>query len=338
MPSANFQRAFSSRSNISPASRVTVTAPARLHMGFLDLGGALGRRFGSIGVGINEIRTRLTLTPASHLSTTGPDAARAAAAVAKVARVFNLPDTVHIRVESAIPGHAGLGSGTQLGLSAGMGLCSLHGRGTSVRELAALIERGTRSGIGIAVFEGGGLVLDGGRGERTLIPPLLARMELPSHWRFLLILDDRGQGVHGKAEIDAFRSLPVFSAVEAARLCHLLLMRGLPAVAENDLAGFGAVISELQRTVGDHFAPAQGGRFSSQEVKEALCFLESRGAVGIGQSSWGPTGFCLVDGPQSAADLLVEAQTRFAACSHLRFLIGTARNRGADIQLDEPQS
>lgn len=314
--------------------RVTVTAPARLHMGFLDLGGALGRRFGSIGIGINEICTRLTLAPAPGLSADGPDAERAAAAVEKVAHAFGLSERVRIHVDCAIPSHAGLGSGTQMGLAAGMGLCRLHGRATGVRELASLIERGSRSGIGIAVFEGGGLVLDGGRGEHTRVPPLLARLELPAHWRFLLILDERGQGLHGSAEIDAFRCLPTFPAEEAARLCHLLLLRGLPAVAEDDLGAFGAVVTELQRTVGDHFAPAQGGRFTSPEVRDALLFLEQRGAVGIGQSSWGPTGFCLVDGPERAASLLERVQDRFAACSSLRFLIGTARNQGASITLE----
>ena len=32
--------------------RVTVKAPARLHFGFIDLDGSMGRMFGSIGVAI----------------------------------------------------------------------------------------------------------------------------------------------------------------------------------------------------------------------------------------------------------------------------------------------
>ncbi|MDP3904770.1 MAG: GHMP kinase, partial [Methylococcaceae bacterium] len=40
-------------------SKVSVTAPASLHMGFIDLSGSLGRHFGSIGVALNEINTRL---------------------------------------------------------------------------------------------------------------------------------------------------------------------------------------------------------------------------------------------------------------------------------------
>ncbi len=311
--------------------RVSVMAPARLHMGFLDVGGSLGRRFGSVGVGINEIATRLSLVPAARLSAEGPGAERVLATAEKFARAVGRPCPATIRVEQAIPGHAGLGSGTQLALAVGMGLSRLHGLGLAVRDIAPLTERGARSGIGIAVFERGGLVVDGGRGEKTGIPPVIARLDLPAEWRFILILDERDQGLHGAAEVEAFQALPPFPPEEAARLCHWLLMKGLPALAERDIAAFGAVITELQRSVGDYFAPAQGGRFTSPDVSEALAFLESRGAVGIGQSSWGPTGFCLLDQARRAEALLAEARERFGDRSDLRFLLGTARDRGAEI-------
>ncbi|TXM89098.1 GHMP kinase, partial [Methylobacterium sp. WL122] len=54
------------------ASRsVRVHAPARLHFGFLDLHGGLGRRFGSIGLAIDAPAVRLTATAAETLSVTG---------------------------------------------------------------------------------------------------------------------------------------------------------------------------------------------------------------------------------------------------------------------------
>jgi beta-ribofuranosylaminobenzene 5'-phosphate synthase len=316
-----------------PVSRVTLAAPARLHMGFLDLGGSLGRRFGSIGVGLNEIATRITLDKVERLSAEGPEAGRALAAAEKLARAVGRPCPAAIRIHAAIPGHAGLGSGTQLGLAVGVGLSRLHGLKLGIRAIAPLMERGARSGIGIAVFEQGGLVVDGGRGSATVIPPVLARLEVPEAWRFVLVLDERDQGLHGADEVQAFRELPEFPATEAARLCHGLLMRGLPALAEGDIVNFGAVITDLQRTIGDYFAPAQGGRFTSPDVGEAMAFLESRGAVGVGQSSWGPTGFCLVATARQAETLMAEARDRFGALAGLRFVVGSARNRGADIEV-----
>ena len=80
-------------------------------------------------------------------------------------------------------------------------------------------------------------------------------------------------------------------ATDAADLCRLVLMQALPALAEADLAAFGDAITRLQERLGDYFAAAQGGRFASPRVAAALARLDRLGATGIGQSSWGPTGF-----------------------------------------------
>jgi len=312
---------------------VSVFAPARLHMGFIDLGGSLGRKFGSIGVGINEIATHLSITAADALQTEGPCHERAANAARKFAQVHGLDCRTAVHIHQAIPEHVGLGSGTQLDLAVGMGLARFHGLDLGVRDIARASERGARSGIGIAVFEQGGLVVDGGRGADTVTPPLIARMEIPEPWRFILVFDRRGQGLHGKQEVEAFSTLPVFPATETARLCHLLMMQALPALAEGDIKGFGAVITELQSAVGDHFAPAQGGRFTSPEVAQAMAWLEAQGAVGIGQTSWGPTGFCMLESPRRAAELADLASRRFDG---LDILVATARNRGAEISPASP--
>ena len=71
-------------------------------------------------------------------------------------------------------------------------------------------------------------------------------------------------------------------------------MRLLPAVAEADLGAAGLAIGELQRVVGDYFAPAQGARFTSPDVAEILAWIEGQGSPASGQSSWGPTGFALL--------------------------------------------
>ena len=307
---------------------VSVFAPARLHMGFIDLGGTLGRQFGSIGVGVNEIATRLSISGADELNATGPSCERAVKYARKIAEKLGVDCSLSIRIHEAIPEHIGLGSGTQLALAVGMGMARYRGLELGVRDIAKLIQRGGRSGIGIAVFEQGGLVVDGGRGAGTATPPLLSRMEIPPAWRFILVFDRRGQGLHGKQEVEAFKTLPPFPVAETARLCHLLMMQALPALAEGDIKGFGEVITELQNAVGDHFAPAQGGRFTSPVVGMALDWLQQQGAVGLGQTSWGPTGFCMVENPEQALSLSSLVGQRFDG---LDFLVATARNQGAEI-------
>src|SRR5690606_12370632 len=137
---------------------------------------------------------------------------------------------VAIRVEEAIPPHAGLGSGTQLALAIGAGLVRLYGLDLGARAIAALTERGARSGIGVGTFEQGGFVLDGGRDPSGGTPPVLLRTEFPHAWRFILVLDAQASGLHGVDEQEAFARLPPFPAERAAHLCRLVLMRLLPAL------------------------------------------------------------------------------------------------------------
>ncbi len=300
-------------------------------MGFIDLSGALGRQFGSIGVALNEIHTRLSIKPSNVFNVVGHSVDRAVKCVNFLHQSLDFSEHFLLEIESAIPEHVGLGSGTQLSLAIGMALNAFFDLGLSVREVAALTDRGMRSGIGIGVFEQGGLVVDGGRGENTITPPVISHLNIPDNWRFILVFDRRGKGLHGNQEIDAFKELPGFPQEEAARLCYLLMMQGLPAVAEQDISRFGEVISILQQSVGDHFAPVQGGVFASQEVDQAMQWLKAQGAVAIGQTSWGPTGFCAVDDQIVAESLKQQAEQQFSQSKNLHFAVASVRNNGGEV-------
>lgn len=318
-----------SSNTVHPRQQIRMQAPARLHLGFLDLNGGLGRRFGSIGLALEAPATVLRFQPSDRLSADGPGAERLLGYVQRLSHSLGLVPRVHIDVLEAIPDHVGLGSGTQLALAVGVGLARLQQRDLSPREVACVTERGARSGIGIGSFELGGFQVDGGRGAQdSQTPPLVARSHFPEDWRVLLVLDQRGQGLHGQQEVAAFQALPAFPAEQAAHLCRLVLMQMLPALAEQDLARFGAAITELQQRVGDHFAPAQGGRFTSDSVSRAMDWLAARGATGIGQSSWGPTGFCFVGNEAHAESLAREARLYFANQPELQFQVTNARNQG----------
>ncbi len=315
-------------------SKISVIAPARLHMGFIDLSGALGRQFGSIGVALNEISTRVTISDAKQRNVSGFSVERAENCLELLCRSLQVSDQLHVHIEEAIPEHVGLGSGTQMSLAIGMALSGFYGLGLSVRDIAALTYRGQRSGIGIGVFEQGGLVVDGGRGDNTITPPVLSHMDVPEDWRFILVFDERGQGLHGQQEVQAFKELPPYAQQEAQRLCYLLLMQGLPAVAENDIAKFGDAITQLQQSVGEHFASVQGGVFTSAEVAEAINWFQEQGAVAIGQTSWGPTGFCAIAGADLAESLVQQAKLEFKHFDKLSFMVASARNSGGEILVD----
>lgn len=281
--------------------QVRVTAPARLHFGFVDLHGGLGRRFGSLGLAVDRPALRLRASRCADLEIVGPGADRVSHVAAALHQKYGVEPAAHIEIEEAIPPHAGLGSGTQLTLAVAAALCALSGRTVTVPELARGLQRGVRSGIGSGVFELGGFVVDGGRGEADAAPPVISRLPFPEEWRVVLVFDRRLTGLHGEREAAAFRDLPRFPERHAERLARLVLMKLLPALAEARLEEFGAALTELQQTIGDHFAPAQGGRYSSPRVESALRRLAASGAAGYGQSSWGPTGFAIF-GSEAAAE------------------------------------
>jgi beta-RFAP synthase len=156
-------------------------------------------------------------------------------------------------------------------------------------------------------------------------------LSFPESWRILLVFDSLDQGIHGSNESAAFDALPKFPVESAAYLCRLVMMQLLPSLADADIVGFGRAVTELQRTVGDHFAPAQGGRYASPAVGEALAWLESEGAAGVGQSSWGPTGFAIIGSEHEAERVLRRARERWPDSGRLSFMVCRGLNSGASI-------
>jgi len=293
-----------------------VSAPARLHLGFLDLNGNAGRKFGSIGLAINSHFTTLTAQKDSSISIVGPVGSdetckRTESIVQTFYQTLGIAITeenkgVKIVLEQLIPEHAGFGSGTQLNLAIGTALCKLHDIPVTTRELAAQLGRGSRSGIGISTFDLGGFIVDGGLKPNTTVPPILAHHTFPDDWRIVLIMDTQHQGVHGDQEKQAFTTLPEFPQHRSQAICHLTLMQLLPALIEQDIDQFGDAITQIQSLIGDHFAPAQGGRYTSPLVAQLLHHAQQLGHKGIAQSSWGPTGCVFAKSQQHAEKLITD--------------------------------
>jgi len=295
---------------VTAGQRVFVEAPARLHFGVLDLRGDLGRRFGGIGAAVPAPSLLLEARPAADLQAEGPDAARALEFARRFARHYDRDLRVHFCIHRSIPAHAGLGSGTQLALAVARASAELAGLPTEVTALARAVERGRRSGVGTWTFAYGGFVLEGGRTpepERGAdrVAPLLARMPFPDAWRCVVAVPSGKPGLAGDDEAAAFARLPPPAARDVERVAHLVLMRLLPALAEADLAGFGAALGEVQRITGGWFAPAQGGVFAPGPTGDLVERLRAWGAVGVGQSSWGPAVYGIV-GDSGAARVLAE--------------------------------
>lgn len=325
----------------SAASLVRVSAPGRLHLGFLDPAATLGRRFGSLGLVVDGFETVIEMRRAATERFSAADAAgetelpRARAHVRALKSATGIAQPLHLHIRRALPAHAGFGSGTQLGLAVGRAFASLFERPLETAAIARFTGRGLRSGVGVAGFDRGGLLLDGGPGADGAPAPLLARLELPAAWRVVIVLDPGASGLHGDAEREALATLAPLSRETAAELCHEVLMRVLAGAAAADFELFARGLSRMQQRLGEHFAPAQrGSAFASPAVGRLVAWLGSHTLCGAGQSSWGPTGFAVLADEASAQAAVAAARAAGAIDERLSVQIVAARSHGATVDID----
>ncbi len=313
-------------------------APARLHLGFLDPAGTLGRRFGSIGLVVEGFETTVVIAhAASQEVTAGTPGAQSA--LPRAAQYLQLlqqrtgrAEPVSLQLVDVPPAHAGFGSGTQLALAVGRAFAELHKLSIDTPELARWLGRGLRSGVGIAGFDLGGLLVDGGPGVDGTPAPLLARLPFPPAWRIVLVMDPRHRGLSGGDEREAIATLAPLPQAVAADICHQVLMRVLPGVATAAFAPFAAGVRRIQQLLGEHFAPAQSGdAYTSAAVGRLVEWIGGASGAAIGQSSWGPTGFAVLPSESEASACVAAAQAAGVADPALHVRVVRGRNHGARI-------
>jgi beta-RFAP synthase len=128
-------------------------------------------------------------------------------------------------------------------------------------------------------------------------------LPFPPTWRCVLAVPDAKPAISGAAEAAALAQLPPPPAHDVARVAHLVLMALLPALADGDLATFGGALTEIQVLTGRWFAEVQGGTYAPGASQELVRRMSEWGAAGVGQSSWGPTVYGIVDGDEAGLRL-----------------------------------
>ncbi len=315
---------------------IKVVSPSRLHLTLIDLNAEIGRVDGGAGITLESPGLELSAAEADSVEVFGDSFL--ASKMRKAAEAL-LPagKGIKLHIEECLPDHVGLGSGTQAALSAAAAVNNIYGLGKSVRELAVAVGRGGTSGIGVAAFESGGFILDGGhkfKEKRAFSPsaashvppgPVLFRRDFPD-WPIVLAIPN-AKGAYDAKEVDLFKKFCPIPLSEVQEISHVILMQMLPALVEEDLESFGKAINHFQ-TVGFKRREVE---LQTKPVLDIMKYMQDNGASGSGISSFGPVVYGIVGSIGEGKKLQQETQKMLDESLGGRVLLTKAKNRGADI-------
>jgi beta-ribofuranosylaminobenzene 5'-phosphate synthase len=286
-----------------------VETGCRLHLGLIDLNGGLGRIDGGVGLGISDPGVTISAKPSNSLDVSGTHSQLVQNYASTLMEKYELPPA-KLNIESVIPRHVGLGSGTQLALATGSAMVEISDIDVPVTELADHLGRGGTSGIGTAVFERGGFVLDGGHStaekdqflpssaSKASPPPVISRLEFPD-WN-IRIYQPRGSGKSGEAEKSVFQNKTPIPIDDVRHLSHVVLMKLLPSVAESDFQAFREAVEDIQNIGWKRFEVKK-----KPKSKQIINQLSEKG-VAAGLSSWGPVVYGI--SPDSLPEIGINCQ------------------------------
>jgi beta-RFAP synthase len=303
------------------------------------------RRFGGIGLMVESPGIVLRFRPANTWLAQGPLAERALAFARSFVACMGMVDHVlsgklkelmsppqEIIVERGTREHIGLGTGTQLGLAVARGLSEVWKLPVEAQDMYLAARGKGRSALGFHGFFQGGFLVEAGQKNQSMISPLVARLPFPQAWRIVLIIPPGETGVHGSEEREAFQQLLTegIPLQQIEHLCQLTLLGLLPALVERDFKSFGEALFDYNSLAGRTFAKFQGGTYASPRIAELIQFIRQQGNAGVGQSSWGPTVFAVVEDESRGQELARQNRDAFGLQEH-EVIVTQACNQGASI-------
>ncbi|MFT5299302.1 MAG: beta-ribofuranosylaminobenzene 5'-phosphate synthase [Mariniblastus sp.] len=325
--------------------QVTVSAPARLHFGLFSVGDLVSRMFGGIGLMIDSPRISIQATRAEQWTVNShyqPEINRAVSSWFDYQRnsldcelgiqsFEQIP--IELKVMKIPPRHCGLGTGTQLALSAAMAVIQmLQLPVPSIEELAIFVKRGKRSGIGSHGFSQGGFLVDRGKLAQESLAPLDFQTHFPDDWSIVTILGKQEtSGLSGAEEIEAFQSLPKSTEDERSAMIEIVRDQIVPGVSLVDYDRFAAGVFDFGRRSGLMYEEIQNGPYNGQAIETLIREIREFGVPAVGQSSWGPCVFAITHDNITALRLKNYLEDRHH--DNYDIVVSKADNEGAAVTL-----
>jgi len=300
-------------------AELIIKTPSRLHLTLIDLNGSLGRIDGGVGLTLEkpglvlEMRRNsgeISVEFQNHqnlpVNVIADYEDKIKTSARRMMDYLKVDGGYSFTVCETYPSHSGLGSGTQLSLATGKLISDLDNHQLTAPQIASIVGRGGTSGIGVASFDKGGFIIDGGHpreekphflpssASQASPPPIIARYDFPQDWNVVLVIPNVMKNVSGEKEVNIFQEYCPIPVDEVQRLSHLLLMKMMPAVLEEDLDEFGEAVNSIQK-IG--FKKVEN-QLQKPVIREIMQSLRDAGAPGVGMSSFGPTIYAVTDNTQ----------------------------------------
>ncbi|MEN6592480.1 MAG: beta-ribofuranosylaminobenzene 5'-phosphate synthase, partial [Methanobacterium sp.] len=257
-------------------------------------------------------------------------------AARKMNEYLGLEGGYHFKLKEVFPSHSGLGSGTQLSLAVAKAILKMNNQDLPTPKIAEIVGRGGTSGIGVASFESGGFIVDAGHkksikndflpssASKASPPPVIARYDFPKDWKIVLTIPHVERKVFGEGEVNIFQKYCPIPLEEVQELTHLLFMKMMPAVLEEDLDSFGESVNSIQ-DIGFKKIELE---LQNPFIKELIESLRNAGAAGVGMSSFGPMVYAVTD---TNFKYILQAARDSMRDKTGEIILTTAQNEGAKI-------
>jgi predicted sugar kinase len=206
---------------------------------------------------------------------------------------------------------------------------------STLARLAERSGRGKRSNIGLSAHLWGGLFVDQGVDAGSAKTRQVERFNARSDWPVVLVTPGVGESITGDREVSYFQKCAAPNP-NRMKMWELIRQRIVPSQARCDFDDFASAIYEYGKMAGEIFRPVQSGIYRDSVIAAIVDKLQSSGASCVGQSSWGPTVFAIVQSDEESDRLVRHLQQWCDSTTEVRATRMT--NSGASLTVFDDEA
>ena len=344
---------------------IRVTAPARLHFGLMQIDETQPHCYRGLGLMLDEPAIVIELKESKSFAAVGTETfsvSRMNEIVQNAMDFLKLKQLpgIELRFRKSPLLHSGLGTGTQTACAIATAIVAWHQLSTDNAQarnlgqlqnvssmqahklwqhfdnqphaaLSSASGRGKRSHIGIAGFLYGDWIYDQGQPGTLIYDSAVQKdrctkvFQFPEAWSVIQIQDPQRQGLSGEQEQASFDRSKQYQSNIPAQLLTLAEEDIIPSLQQVNFKRFAAAITTYNALAGNLFVEQR-----SDAVDDPLrSLLLNSGYSALGQSSWGPTRWIVIDSPAVTTHQLAQLRRILTDNGFGTLLVSSAAtNRG----------